>query len=59
MTLTHNKPINAINQTLGIDLIINNFFSFRLGTELKAKNEPAEHAMAAMAINHKPRLLIK
>ena len=59
MTLTHNKPINEINQTLGIDLLLYNFFSFRLGTELKAKNEPAEHAMVAITINHNPRLLIE
>ena len=59
MTLTNNKPINVINQTLGIDLLLYNFFSFRLGTELKAKNAPAEHAMVAIAINHNPRLLIE
>ena len=55
----HNKPINEINQTLGIDLLLYNIFSFRLGTELKAKKEPAEHAMVDIAINHNPRLLIE
>ena len=57
--LTHNKPINEINQTLGIDLLLYNFFSFQFASGLKAKNEPAEQAMVAMAINHNPRLLIE
>ena len=59
MTLTHNNPINTISQTPGIDLLLYNFFSFRLETELKAINEPAEHAIVDMAINHNPRLLIE
>ena len=57
--LIHNKPINEINQTLGIGFLSHNLFSLLLGTELKARNEPAEHAMVAMAMNHNPRLLIK
>ena len=59
MTLTHNKPINENNQILGIGFLLYNLFSLRFGTGLKAKNEPAEHAMVAIAINHNPRLLIE
>ena len=59
MTLTHNKPINEINQTVGIGFLLYNLFSLRLGAELKPIIEPAEHAIAAMAINHNPRLWIK
>ena len=59
MTLTHNKPINENNQILGIGFLLYNLFSLRFGTGLKAKNEPAEHAMVAMATNHNPRLLIR
>ena len=59
MTLTHNKPINENNQILGIGFLLHNFFSLRFGAGLKAKNEPAEHAMVAIAINHNPRLLIE
>ena len=59
MTLTHNKPINENNQILGIGFLLYNLFSLRFETGLKAKNEPAEQAMATMAINHNPRPLIK